>query len=295
MRRFNSTTARTLSAVAVLALVVAGLAFRIGFGTPSIWGLPNIAAICPLGGLEVLLAGGPVLVPTLLVGVGVAVAITLVTGRAFCGWGCPVPLLKRIVRPSKRPGGDISAIDLCESASSAPARGRMLSGCAACRRGTLRDSRSWVLGGALATTVVFGFPVFCLICPVGLTVATIVGLWQAFKFSELSWGLLIFPAILVLEVVVLKKWCHSFCPLGFLLTLISRGNRLFRPKIRLDKCLRNQGVDCRRCVDACPEQIDLHPGEVSAPLASCTKCRACVDECPADAIQFPLFEKSGLS
>lgn len=89
--------------------------------------------------------------------------------------------------------------------------------------------RNWVLGGALLSTAVFGFPVFCLICPVGLTFATLIAVWRLFQFNEVALSLLVFPAMLALEVLVLRKWCSRFCPLGALLSLASRLNRTFRP------------------------------------------------------------------
>lgn len=58
--------------------------------------------------------------------------------------------------------------------------------CAACPEPCPRqaqrafDSRHAVLGGALLTTAVFGFPVFCLVCPVGLTFAAVALLVSLF-------------------------------------------------------------------------------------------------------------------
>lgn len=43
-------TKRTIAAVGLLGLVGVGLAVHTGTGTPSAWGIGDIAAICPLGG-----------------------------------------------------------------------------------------------------------------------------------------------------------------------------------------------------------------------------------------------------
>lgn len=85
-----------------------------------------------------------------------------------------------------------------------------------------------VLAGALASSAAFGFPVFCLICPVGLTFALVIALWRLAEFNELSWSIAIFAGFLFLEVFVLRRWCRSFCPLGAVMTLLSWGNRTFR-------------------------------------------------------------------
>lgn len=72
----------------------------------------------------------------------------------------------------------------------------------------------WVLGGALASSAVFGFPVFCLICPVGLTFALVIALWRLFEFNEPSLSIVFFAGFLILELFVLRRWCHAFCPLA---------------------------------------------------------------------------------
>ena len=133
---------------------------------------------------------------------------------------------------------------------------------------------------------------FCLICPVGLTFATLIAVWRLFQFNEVALSLLVFPAMLALEVLVLRKWCSRFCPLGALLSLVSRLNKTFRPVSNEATCLRSsKGEPCHQCADVCPEGIDLHDASGSAPMHECTKCRACADACPMHAISFPFLPK----
>ena len=148
------------------------------------------------------------------------------------------------------------------------------------------DSRHAVLVGTLASAAVFGFPVFCLICPVGLTFATIIGLWNLVQFNEPSWALIIFPIILVAEVTVLRKWCSKICPISALVSLLSNLNVTLRPRVKADVCLRSRGVDCHACVDVCPEQLDPH----SKRIPECSKCGKCVEACPAKAINIKLLK-----
>ena len=234
-RRVRASTLRVLSALGVAALVCLGLALHTGTGTPSSFGIADIAALCPLGGVEAAIASRTV-VPPLLIGLAMVIVLTLLLGRAFCAWGCPVPLLRRVFR-GRRPR---SAMLL-----------RGIPGLSMSRRpsaGVWRDSRNWVLGGAILSTAAFGFPVFCLVCPVGLTFGTLVVVWRVFQFNEVTWSLLVFPAMLVLELAVLRKWCHRFCPLGALLSLVSRGNRTFRPQANVGTCLHAaHGERCHRC------------------------------------------------
>ena len=154
------------------------------------------------------------------------------------------------------------------------------------RDGVQLDSRHAVLVGTLASAAVFGFPVFCLICPVGLTFATIIGLWNLVQFNEPSWALIIFSIILVAEVTVLRKWCSKICPISALVSLLSNLNVTLRPRVKADVCLRSRGVDCHSCVDACPEQLDPHSGRIP----ECSKCGKCVEACPAKAISVKLLK-----
>lgn len=173
--------------------------------------------------------------------------------------------------------------------------------CSACAapcgkaKGIKIDSRHGILAAALGSTLVFGFPVFCLICPVGLTFATVLLVMRLFAFGDTTWTVLAFPAIIAIEVLLLPKWCQRFCPLGALLSLFSGLNRTFRPRIDSEKCLlEGRGLPCNLCERACPEGINLHDvaaGETT--LNDCSKCRACADACPEHAIAFPFLPSKG--
>ena len=145
----------------------------------------------------------------------------------------------------------------------------------------------------MGSTLIFGFPVFCLICPIGLTFATVLLVMRLFAFGDATWTVVAFPAIVALEILLLPKWCQRFCPLGALLSLFSGLNRTFRPQVNAEKCLREgRGKACNLCEQACPEGINLHDvaaGETT--LNDCSKCRACADVCPEHAITFPLLPK----
>lgn len=119
-------------------------------------------------------------------------------------------------------------------------------------------------------------------CPVGLTIALGVGVYRAIFQQDPTLSLLIFAAILPVEVVFFRKWCHKLCPLGAFMSLVGAKAPLLRPRVAAHKCLREQGIDCRACVKACPEQLDPH----SPSIPECTKCGLCVEACPAGAITF---------
>lgn len=315
MGKFKASTLRALSALLFIAMVIASLALHTGFGTMSSFGIMDVSTLCPLGAIEAAIASRTV-VPPMLIGVAVVALLTIVLGRFFCSWGCPIPLLRRVLGmkefdddPKRRkrektaqavapePGeeAELAGKDAPKPAAKLP-RGlqRLLSrlDLPAEERGGAGDSRNWVLGGAILSTAAFGFPVFCLVCPVGLFFATVIVLWRLFHFAEISLSLVVFPLVLLVELVVLRKWCHRFCPLGALLSLIARLNKTFRPKVDTGACLKtSKGVSCGQCSQACSEGIDLHDALNSAPMNECLKCRSCSDACPAHAITFPLLAR----
>jgi ferredoxin-type protein NapH len=310
----------------VLALVVVGLIFHTGSGTPSSFGWREIAAICPLGIIEVFLAE-KTLLPRALIVLLVVLGVTVVLGKVFCAWACPVPPLRRIFAfkdrrrisnktrsvaqelqdagadaNGNRDDGVVASGSVDKPIASGIATGSPTVGCpttsdiaasnAGCSAGCSScaekraklDSRHVVLGGALLSTAVFGFPVFCIVCPVGLVFATIIAFWRWVGFDELTLSLLAFPAILAIEVLVLRTWCLKLCPLGAVFSLMSLSNRFLRPKVNEGVCLRNKGIDCNICVEVCEEKLDPHFRDG---MHECSKCGECVSHCPAHAIRIP--------
>ena len=106
-------------------------------------------------------------------------------------------------------------------------------------------------------------------------------------------SLVVFPAVIMLELVVLRKWCHRFCPVGALLSLISSfGSKMTHPRVDHDRCLRAESEPCTACASVCPEHIDPVADLGRRPLSECTRCGRCADACPHDAIS---FTKRGLA
>ena len=312
----NSKTLRTITALAIVAIVFVGFLTNLGIGTISAPGIWDISILCPLGALGTMLAS-KMMVPRAVVSLVIMVVLIIVFARAFCGWMCPVPLVQKLrgifTKPEKakaekpaegEPAKTAAAgiAPLTEDEKAALASGcekdlKGLAGCASCarKRGEAVDARHFVLGGALLSTFIFGFPVFCLVCPIGLTFATILLLVNLFAQGDVTWSLIVVPAILIAEVLLFKKWCHKLCPLSAFMSLIAKLNRTFKPTIDNAKCLETaQGKKCGACSRACEEGIDpRHPELSEAAWSECTKCRSCVDACPAHAISMPLIAKKG--
>ena len=285
-------------------------------------GEPLCVKVCPTEALATMIATKTV-VPRAVVSIVIMAVLVLAVGRAFCGWVCPVPLLDRVRgffrSPKKRTALEqakrsemlgIAKSELGEAAAS-PERAKRVEGsptaadgayshdcgsCSSCKgvRAKL-DSRHYVLGGALLSTAIFGFPVFCLVCPIGLTFATVLVVWRLFAAGDMTWSVVLIPLLLVVELVFLRKWCTRFCPMAGLMNLVSRFSKTWRPVIDESKCLETvNGAACSKCAIACEADINLrHPDFGERTLADCTRCRACVDACPAKAVSMPFLVKKG--
>lgn len=329
MKKKNSLRVRFLVMLAVLAVVAVGYFTAGGIGNLCGIGFGDITLLCPLGALLAMLAQKTA-IPLAVISVIVVLLICIVLGKVFCAWACPVHFLSRLRKPrhgadpgpSHAPAPTHGAADdpAAPQASRAAQEGGIpgcptqalhaaqegvspaapaASPCSTCASpcgkssGIKLDSRHGILAAALGSTLIFGFPVFCLICPVGLTFATVLLGMRLFAFGEATWTIVAFVAIIAVEVLLLPKWCKRFCPLGALLSLFSGLNRTFQPQVNAETCLREgRGKACNLCEKACPEGINLHDiaaGETT--LNDCSKCRACADVCPEGAITFPLLPK----
>lgn len=115
--------------------------------------------------------------------------------------------------------------------------------------------------------------------------------FEPFKFRDTAWILLLPAAIILLNAVAHRFWCRYICPLGGLYGLLSRFavvNRMVNP----EKC-----ISCHACSQRCPTAtIDDQHGFHSDP-AECTVCMNCISRCPTSANSFkaglPHFSKFG--
>lgn len=76
-----------------------------------------------------------------------------------------------------------------------------------------------------------------------------------------------------------RMWCNTVCPVGSLLSLISRYS-IFVPAIDVNKC-----NGCTKCARNC-KAMCINPEEHAIDYSRCVVCMDCIDNCNQGAISF---------
>lgn len=259
----------------------------------------------PLAGLAAMLAARKWMA-ALALGF-VTLAMTVLLGRVWCGWLCPMGTLldwTRLDVGAKHPPRDVRP-----DSGASP---RML------RPYLWRQVKHFLLF-AILFAALFGSLTLMILDPITLLFRTMtaavlpaanalitaaehalypIGPLQATLewFDRLirSAGLpmsqplfagnvliaLIFAGILALNAVRPRFWCRYLCPLGALLGLVSKVSFL-RHRVDAAAC-----ISCGKCARACPTGTVEPARAYAADPAECTLCMDCAAVCPTKAVSF---------
>ena len=235
----------------------------------------------------------------------IVVALTLLVGRAFCGWICPFGTIHHL--------------------TSYLWPNRALKGKA---RVESNQTKSWqrgkyylmaaLLGAAAAGSALGGLfdPICVAVRAIGLgvlpvlqymgvaTLGSLAGsehrivqqtgdawmdalassVWtnEQVYFHETWLILILFLGIVALNRIIPRFWCRALCPLGAMLGVLSRFSILGMEKDH-SKC-----TDCNLCLVHC-QGADSPQGGVKHRKDECHLCFNCEVSCPEDVIKFRWF------
>jgi MauM/NapG family ferredoxin protein len=230
--------------------------------------LDSLSALAVLASSWLLPAGLLVALATL--------ALTVLFGRAFCGWICPLGTLHQLASWVTR---------------------RL-------RRGPHHLVNRWRLHFRLKYLLLLAFLV------AALTGSLSIGLLDPLSLATRSFAAAVLPAIsavaraegqrprtfggawltgaiflglLAANRWVARWWCRALCPLGALLGLGARA-AVFRIHVDPERC-----NDCHRCVKDCQGADEPF---ASHRVSECHVCLNCVSVCPEGAITFRAFAEA---
>lgn len=178
------------------------------------------------------------------------VLLTLLLGRLFCGWVCPVGTVLDLTRPMPRGRAGRLFVQRWSAA------------------------RFTLLMGMVGAAVL-GLNLAGWVDPLAIITRA---LHAGRSMPALDWPALVAVALLVgvigLTRVAPRFWCRVLCPLGALFSWLARAARYRRGVSR--KC-----ASCGACSTVCPMEVS----GASGPSGECLLCGRCAALCPHDAVR----------
>lgn len=242
-------------------------------GTSWSFELFGISLTDPLAALESAAASHS-LRWVLIVGILIPIGLSLLLGRFFCAWICPVGFGLEISGKLRR---------LLRFLEIQPGRVRLWYG-----------NKYLILVIGLTLALVLGLPFLGYLYPPallgrelhnGITVMFdraedgVLG-FSAAGLTIASWFLVGIAAIEIMFGA--RLWCRSLCPGGAVYSLLGR-MRLLRVQRNVEAC-----SNCGNCTVAC--DMGLNP-MVDMTGMECDNCGLCIDSCNDDALTFRLARR----
>ncbi|MEF8847691.1 MAG: 4Fe-4S binding protein [Candidatus Thermoplasmatota archaeon] len=249
------------------------LGVKTGFCYPFFYcnSCPAATSACPLRALEVSIFKGSLKWKLLVFPLMIIGFFGVLTGRAICGWACPIGLLQR---GTGRIARKFKNNSIFRKIGDHPFEkyARYL-------------KYVVLLGLVFFTTAFIGF-MFTDICPIGIltgTIPTLIIYPGEYVPNVFFWfAVSIFILFLVLIFTVERGWCRYFCPLGALFAPFNKVSYLHVSKAD-GKDFEKECLKCFACSDVCPMGIDVTKMNRSP---ECILCGKCVEVCPRNLLEF---------
>jgi len=230
-------------------------------------------AFCPFGAIETMwryITTGHTLKTTNLLNFAIfggVLAVTLVAGRAFCGWMCPLGAVQEgLAKLARRLGGEKRRVRGKPSKTRFPAR------LPAWLDRPMRYFKYLVLLLVILASVAAVYPPLHTFCPAR----------AVFSFhltTVLMWGVLIL--FIASSMLVERFSCKYLCPLGAALSIF---NKISPVRLSANSTVCNH---CGRCDIDCSMGIQNVPDNLNQ--AECIRCLECLETCArADALEIKL-------
>ncbi len=263
--------ARVITGAFVLLGIMAASRLNVPFSPCVFLRLGPVTLACPLGTLEVNLAGHT-LIWGLLPGFIIVCALLFILGRMWCGWVCPASLAGNAI-------GNACAFLLPGPSSAVKSRWR---GLAEKISGRFSPGKAQMLGllfGLLLGALIFGYPFWSIVCPLGVVSRALIEAAVHLR-PRLDLLFLLLP---VLGMLFFRWGWKCACPVGLLHGLAAAPGRTLLPMA--DPNAPKPCNECGLCRLVCP--AGLYPAkEISTAL--CTKCLRCIEHCPRGCLKLAL-------
>ncbi len=238
--------------------------------------------IDPLLGLTTMIATRKIITIMLVYGLPIVI-LTILAGRFFCGWICPL-------------GTALDATDTVffrnrkrEQPRTESRRIKYYMLAAMLIAAAFGSQLAYLLDPITIITRAFTFAVFPIVTQVraglGISIPYVPSDVQYFfRFNFVAAAMLI--GILAANAVSRRYWCRNLCPLGALLGLLSRFSIIRR--VVASTC-----PSCRKCIPDCKMGAILDdPTGYRAP--ECIYCYSCTPVCPTLSTKIvPSVQKQG--
>ncbi|MCK4778479.1 MAG: 4Fe-4S binding protein [Actinomycetia bacterium] len=190
---------------------------------------------------------------TFLVIIGGFLLVTLIFGRVFCSWICPLgSLLEQVEKNS-------------------PFKIRKLP------FNFLPFLKYLSLILFLALAFIYRNAIFCMFCPAGFIFRGFTGLF-------LTSSVIVFFLVIIFSLIYgWKAWCKVICPLGGFLGLLSKAQVYG---------IRVSGKKCKKCLDCeavCPTEVKIteYTDKKELKNTECLMCLKCIEACKEHMLKFP--------